>query len=371
MRLLYFSSYHSTLESNDLTLFNEMGIKWFSTGFYIQPRLPWIGHNIVHSMNIDPDPEMIKEFMAINKMGVPLPGNRIHPGYGYLNPVLINKNMIDQFDAVYISHCCPYEFFIRDNWEVLKDVVKNKPVFYRTYSQQTGQHELELQQYRKAGLLILRNAPTERNIPNYAGDDAIIRGYVDDNDYHSWNGNDKMVLTFNNNYGGRTYYSNTPAYERVRAHLRNNKFELYGGDNDKVALSLGCLSLEGQKQKYRDARVYFGLGSKPASSTYNNFEAMITGCPIVTWGPKMGNFWGHPGYGPTYEMHQIIENGKDGLCSDSEQVIIDFIKKCLNDLDYARAIGQAGREKMISLVGKQAVRNAWSDFFKTIGFDIR
>lgn len=370
MRLLYFSSFHSTLERDDLNLFNDMGIKWFSTGFYIQPRLPWIGHNFVPSMNIEADAGLIKEFLEINQSGTLLPGNRVHPGYGYLKPVLLNKNIVDQFDAIYISHCCPYPYFIKDNWELLKTIIPNKPVFYRTYAQQTASHELELQEYRKAGLLILRNAPTERNIPNYAGDDAIIRGYVDDKEYHSWNGNDKMVLTFNNNYGGRTYYSNTPAYERIRAHLRGNRFELYGGDNENVPLSLGCLSWEAQKQKYRDARIYFGLGSKPASSTYNNFEAMITGCPIVTWGPKMGNFIGHRAYGPTYEMHQIIENGKDGLCSDSELTIIEFIKKCLNDHDYARALGQAGREKMISLVGKKAVRKAWSDFFKKIGFDV-
>lgn len=357
MKLLYVSSYHATLERDDLKLFTEMNIDWFSTGFYLEPRKPWIGHIECRSIDRPTNNDVLREFKSINNQ------------YKYLGPIILNKAIIDQFDAIYLSNCNPYPYFIRDNWNLFKSVIDHKPIFYRTYAQHTAHHELELQSYRQQGLKLIRNAPSERKIQNYAGDDAIIRGYVDETIYNNWSGEDRIVLTFNNDYVNRSYHSNTPIYERIRQHLNKEKFELYGAGNEKCSLSLGYLDDEKKNDKYRKARIYFSLGSKPASATYNAVEAMMTGSPIVTWGKWLGNARNHPYYGPTYEMNEVIKNGVSGLASDSEAEIIKFITAVLNDTDYAKYIGENARQTAISIWGKETIKKSWVEFFKGLGFD--
>lgn len=354
MKLLYVSSYHATLERDDLRLFTEMGVDWFSTGFYLEPRKPWLGHIACDPIDKDANESLIQEFKSIN------------PDYKYLGPIRLNKNIVDQFDAIYLSNCNPYPYFIRDNWELFKSVIDHKPIFYRTYAQHTAQHELELQFFRKHGLKLIRNATSERKIQHYAGEDAIIRGYVDENIYNGWTGEDRIVLTFNNDYARRIFASNTQAYERIRQHMHKERFELYGAGNESVSHSLGFLDWETQKRKYRQSRLYFGLGSKPASATYNIVEAMMTSSPVITWGKRMGNYWNHPFYGPTYEMHEIIKNGVNGLASDNEAEMIKFISSMLNDYDLAKEIGKNARQTAFEIWSKEAARKAWTNFFKTL-----
>lgn len=350
MKLLYLSSFHGTLEYDDLALFTEMGIDWFSTGLYLNPEKPSLEHAPRRPIDKKVDEALLKEFLDIN------------PNYGIYKPIYLSKNIVDQFDIVLVSHCCPYPYYLNNNW----DVIKHKPVIWRTYTQQTSNVEANTQRFRNEGLKIVRISPKERTIPMYAGDDAIIRGYVDDKEYFGWTGKDDIILTFNNFFANRTVHSNTNMYINIRNRMAPLPFELYGCENKNAPLSLGELSWEQVKQKYRDAKVYFALGSKPASLTYNLVEAMMTGCPVITWGKETGNMKQVYDWRDTYEAPDIIQNGINGFCFDDEHEIEGTIRLLLRDNKLAQSISCEARKTAIATFGKDKIKNDWQKFFDGI-----
>lgn len=346
-KMLYVSSDHITLEWEDLRLFNELGIELFSTGLYKDPKNP---HKSVQRGPLDftVDPALIQQFNKLN------PNREVH------TKVTLSKEFVDKFDVVFMNHCCPYPFFVRDNWEV----VKHKPVVWRTYTQQNGQLEALTQIFRDQGLKIIRMSPKERTIPNYAGDDAIIRSYMDPEEYKGWTGSAGTVVTFNNFFEKRAYVSNTYIYLMVRC-MFPQIFHLYGSYNEGSFLSEGFLTDEQQKEQYRQAGVYFALGSKPASLTYNFMEALLTGTPVVTWGRKLGSAIESPDWRDTYEVPDLFENGKHCLYSDNPKELVSYINMLLTDRKFAEAISQNGRAKAIEMWDKQKVVNQWINFFTT------
>ena len=345
-KMLYISSDHSTLETEHLTLFNELDIDFFSTGAYKNPQNPNLEHAQRHPLNLEPKLDLIKEFDKLN------PNRKLH------TRVNLSKELVDNFDVVFVSHCCPYPYFVKDNW----DIIKHKPVSWLTYTQQNSQVELMTQKYRKQGLKIIRLSPKERTIPNYAGDDAIIRSYMEPDVYKDWNGKSGDVLTFNNFTPLRYHVSNIPTYLSIKAKFPG-KFHLYGSANEGCKFAEGYLTWEEQKQKYRDASIYFALGSKPASLTYNFMEALLTGTPVITWGRQLGNLTTSPDFKDTYEIPDLFENGVHCFYSDSEDELIEYVHLLLENRSVAETISANGRKKAIELWDKNTVKQQWIDFF--------
>lgn len=337
MKILYISSFHAVLEADELTVLTELGHSWFSTGHYLNPQHPLQQHSLRGPKpDIEPDLNLISEFNILN------------PNYKIHGPVYVNKVFADKFDIVIVEHCNPYPYFLRDNWEA----IKHKPVIWRTYGQQQDWVETMTLPYKKAGVKMVRVSKNESRIPNYCGADAIIVGYVDETRYSGWTGAGNFVLTFNNMFANRSYHSNTQAYLRLRS--RFNNFKLYGLYNENVPINLGVLSQTEQEQAYKDCGVYFALGSKPAPLTYNFQEALMAGCPLVTWGPRLGN--GSP---PMYEIPDIIENGVDGFYSDIEDELFLFIDMLLNNKALATQVSAKAREKAVKLYSKDVNKQLW------------
>ncbi len=352
MKLLYVSSWHGTLEHDELTLFTELGIDWFSTGLYLDPLHPNIEHSPRSPINKIVDGDLKAEFLASNYR------------YKIYSTPTITKEFARKFDIILMSHCSPTGLSpVINNWEAIKD----KPVVWRTYTQQSSSIESLTQYYRQYGLKLVRVSPRERNIEHYAGDDAIIRVHVDENEYSGWTGEEPIVLTFNNMFSRRAFHSNTGLYLKIRQKMQPIRFELYGCDNQDAPMSLGELPWEKVKEKYKKARVYFALGSKPASLTYNLIEAMMTGCPVVTWGPKLGgcNIPSH-GWKNTYEACDIITNGVNGFYSDNENQIERYIKMLLNDEALAREISVNARKKALEMFSKEKLKNDWKVFLNSL-----
>ena len=267
----------------------------------------------------------------------------------------------NKFDLVFIDHCCPYPYTLKDNWEV----IKHKPVIWRTYTQQNSQIELMTQPYRNRGLKIVRLSPKDRTIPNYAGDDAVIRSPMDPEVYKDWNGKSNSVITFLNFFAKRRQVSNTDIYLKIRNKFPD-KFHLYGGYNEDCSVSEGYLTWNEQKKKYQEASVYFSLGAKPASLTYNFMEAMLTGCPIVTWGKRLGSYFYLADWKDTYEVPELCENGVHCFYSDNEKELEDYIRMLLTDRTLAETISKNGREFAIKMWDKTTVMNQWKEFFKKV-----
>ncbi|WP_114378378.1 hypothetical protein [Paenibacillus prosopidis] len=75
------------------------------------------------------------------------------------------------------------------------------------------------------------------------------------------------------------------------------------------------MDYEQLKQELRENRVFFYTGV--TSYTLGFIEAFMTGIPIVSIGEKLGN---HEFYKQqTFEIQEIIENGKEGIVSDDIQ----------------------------------------------------
>jgi hypothetical protein len=355
MRLLYLSSHHGTLEYDEISLFTELGIDVFSTGIYIDPqnplsyittgdgkRFPSVSRPPI---NVVVNQDILQEFQRLN------------PNHEMYKPVNVDEHFINHFDVIVSSYCPAAPYFIHANW----DLIKHKNVIWRSYTQHSPKLETTIQPYRKQGLKIVHMSARERTMPGCETDDGVIRHYVDENEYGNWNGESQSVLTFASHFSGRAIGSNTVTYKKIRA-ASPYEFQLYGYYNEDVPECLGTLAWAEQKEKYRRSRMYFALGSKPSSLTYTLVEAMMTGCPIITWGSLYGNVTFVDDWANKYEVPDIIQSGKNGFYFDDPDEITKQIKMLMNDYDLAKEVGAAGRETAISLFGKSIIKKQWAEF---------
>lgn len=347
MKILYISSFHAVLEYDELLVLTELGHQWFSTGQYLIPNQPLDKDNLRGPIkNIPINLELVDAFKKLN------------PNYKIHGPIYLSKEFVDNFDLVIAEHCCPYPFFLRDNWEILK----HKPIIWRTYGQQNEQVELMTQHFVNHGnVKLVRVAETESKIKNFAGMDSVIKGYVDETRYCGWSGGRKEILTFNNFFNVRTYHSNTPIYRRIRKKLIEMGVEtsLYGLYNDNVDINKGILQPEQQEQAYRDCSVYFALGSKPAPVTYSFAEALMTGTPTVTFGATLGT--GDPAI---YEVPTLVENGLHCFLSDSEEELLELILVLINNKELAKSMSVEARTRALQLFSKKVNKELWADIIE-------
>ena len=332
MRLLYLSC-HAILEYDELKMFGELGIDYFSLGSYVDPQNP-----------VDPI-----------RPGLPKPVDR------YLRETAPPKDdmpysFLNNFDVIMIMDGAPAYDWISRNW----DRMRSKRVILRTIGQSTARHEEQLRRFRNEGLQVVRYSPMEINIPGNIGCDAMIRFAKDPAEYGPWNGTDEQVITFAQNMIIRGEHCHFEVFDEATRGFRR---KLYGPNNENAGeLSGGMLTYEDLKQKMRDNRVYFSTGTQPASYTLNFIEALMTGIPVVAAGPRWGNSLNIAGN--LYEVHKIIQNGVNGFCSDDMNELRTAVDTFMKNQEYARAIGEMGRKTAIELFGIVNVKEQWKQFLR-------
>jgi glycosyltransferase involved in cell wall biosynthesis len=350
MRLLYISSWHTTQEFDDLTIFTELGIDWFSTGIYLNPEDPVpYGNKILRTtINKKIDPSLLEEFLKLN------------PKRYFFCPPNITKHFIQNFDVIF----CNFSYMYPNVIELLTKCVDNySPIIYRTYGHQSEEIELKLQELRKIyKILLIRNSPTESSIKSYSGHDAIIRGYVDENIYNNWKCTIQSSLTFANDFNARIYHKNYSNYrvflKDIKPFIQNN---LYGHGNGIVKSNNPVLWNE-QLQLYKSHAVYFSLNSPPANFPYSFIEALMTGIPIVTIGTELGNAPGRN----SYEASSLITNGVNGFYSDKPDELKVMVTTLILDQNLGKKIGEEGRKLALTYFSKEKIKNQWFDFFKLV-----
>jgi len=350
MKVLYVSSNHSTLEYDDLTMLSEMGIEWFSTGVYMEPNNPL--HSLVTRVPI---------VKVANSKYVSL-FKKENPSYIAFENALITlpKELVDEFDIVWITHTFPN---LVNNWEY----IKHKPVIWRTYNQQDVAWEVEASQYVKEGLKIVRMGNTESNRIHYAGQDAVIRAYVDSTVFSGWTGKDRSVLTYHNRFDQRLRQglnNCTKSYLKLRSVFKC--FELYGFGDGINGISNGPLRYTEQVQKYRDSRIYLSLNSESAVYTNSFMEALMTGIPVVTFGSKTSNVMTNPELLDSYEVPYIVTPEVDAIVSDDIDYLYDQITQLLKNKEYRQQIGSSGRAKALQLFDKNVIMGQWKSFLDKI-----
>lgn len=333
MRLLYFSA-HAILEYDELRLFEELGIKYFSLGSYVKPTAP-----------VDSIRPALKSYPENWVRGNAPPRDNIP------------NEFIGQFDTVVIMHVPEW---IEQNW----DKFRGKRVIWRTIGQSTPGIEARMLEYRRKGLEIVRYSPMEANIEQSAGCDKIIRFYKDPLEFGNWVGIGNEVITFAQDMKHRGEFCNYEAFTKI---VEGFNAKVYGPKNESSGeLNGGFLTYGDMKQKMRDARVYVYTGTQPASYTLNLIEAMMTGVPIVALGPLHCNSLNQKIKlnGDLYEVPQIITNGVNGFVSDSIVELRERVQFLLSDYKSAKRIGEMGRQTAIEIFGKDSIKKQWGEYLK-------
>lgn len=357
MKLLYISPCHGTLEYDELSIFTDLGIEWFSTGLYRDPQNPIVCNAERPSINYIRNEEWNEEF------------ERLNPTYNIYGRVNLDSSFLDKFDLVLVSHLSPYPNHLFDNL----DCLKGRVVIVRTHMQQDLRFEYELQQCDKIlKTYKVRMSPQERTIPNYAGDDNIIRHCVNATVYQGWVGDDISLLTFSNIFSMRDCHSNGPQYRELKDRLQKIgiKCKLYGWGNDDLEPENKFLSYSEQLEQYRKCRVYFAPGTKPACLTYNFCEALMMGMPVCAWDGKLGNFTERQfsQWSQMYECDKLISNNINGFCSSNVDELEDFVRQCIKYKNLAEEIGKNGRNLALSLFSYSNCLSQWNDVFNELEF---
>jgi len=211
-------------------------------------------------------------------------------------------------------------------------------------------------------LKLVRGSERESTLPNYAGHDAIIHCHVDEDIYKDWRGGEDKVLSFANDFPARLNHPNFDCYRAYRQIQPHVPFTLHGVQSE-MAGGKGFVSWEQQQELYRTHNVYFAIPSPPSTQTYNFLEAWMTGCPVVTFGEKLGNGVGYSTWEPPY----LIENGVDGFFSDDLNELISACHDIIDDKDLQEQFSEEGRKKCLKYFGKKVVEKQWREFFKELG----
>ena len=333
MRVLYISC-HSVLEADELTLFTELGHDVFSLGgAYSNPQgntmLPRPG---IPGMIYHEDLERRSREFARTE---------------------IPEDFLNNFDLVITMHLPE---IIDTNWKRFS----RKNVIFRSIGQSKKDIERMLASYKEQRLKIIRYSPKEALLPNYAGQDRMIRFYKDPDEWKDWNGNVNKVINVTQSLKGRGSLCH---YEELMKIMEGFPAKIYGNGNEDLGMLNGGAPDYGHfKEVLRDSRVFVYTGTWPAPYTLGLIEAMMTGIPVVAIGKDMAQ-------NPTgvaqsdrfefYEVHEIIKNGENGYVAESIEELRKDVEMLLGNHTLAKRIGEAGRQTAINLFGKEKIKAEW------------
>lgn len=337
---IHYMSVHAILEWEEVSLFTELGHEVFSNGAYLDPK----GHKML------PRPEITgaKYFPEFEKLA------RIHPRTN------LPPELIEPFDVLMVMH---QPEWIVDNW----DRMKHKKVVWRSIGQSNPSVENQLRKMKYEGLKIVRYSPLESQIPGFIGEDAMIRFYKDPDEYNGWNGDTIRVINISQSLFARKVFCH---YDQIMQITNGFPFLVYGNANDNLGpLNGGDLTYENLKGVYRDNRAFIYGGTWPACYTLSLLEAMMTGIPCVCIGQKTAEEIPeipHSDRFKFYEIPSIIKNGQNGFFSDDVNELRDDLDRLLKDKEFAKKIGEAGRETAIQMFAKKKIKDQWQRFLTSL-----
>ncbi|MCL4483403.1 MAG: hypothetical protein M1445_12485 [Bacteroidetes bacterium] len=326
---------HSILEYDEYKLFTELGHDVFSIGSYINPHHPH-----------DPKRPPILE-------------GKVHERMLRLAETATKDNLHDEWctwaDVVVVHHIGRW---VIENWHK----IRNKRVIWRTIGQSLAGNEEELKNMRLQGMKIVRYSPMEQNIPGFIGQDAVIRFYKDPDEFKGWVGSDKKVITFMQDVPNRRTFLNFDAFKTATEGVSR---KLFGPDNQSVGEVPvgGSLKYDEMKLELKKSRVFFYGGTQPASYTLSFIEALMTGIPVISVGPNLGNSIFKL---DLFEINHIIKNGQHGFVLDDPKELAFYINELIKDDNLAFQISQEGRQRAIDTFGKNLIKSQWDSFLKSL-----
>ncbi len=324
---------HSIEEHDQIKLLSELGYDVFSIGGYIDPAHP---HDPKRPAlpNAPRHPEL--------KAVVDALGTDDNLRYAKER---IPYELIDWADTIICHH---YEHvWLVNNWPR----IKHKRVIWRTVGQSVEHNERVMAPLRRDGLQIVRYSPKERNIPGFAGEDALIRFYKDPDEWQGWTGEEPVVINITQHLAQREPYTNYGFWDAATRGLPRMAL----GPGSEVIDGSGELTYPEMKAWLQKARVYLYTGTQPASYTLGLIEAMMTGTPVVSIGPSWMRIfpYGHL----MFEGHEIVRFGSDDPAEARR-----LVQTLLADPAHAAMVGHDHRQRAIELFGKDTIGKQWAAY---------
>lgn len=336
---------HAIEEHDQIRLLTEIGHDVFSLGGYIDPHHP---HRDIRGpvLTAAQHPELAAAVDAIGS------DDNIRAAAEHIPDAILDW-LGD--DGIIIAHHY-LEARIYPQTARLRDWLNGAPtrrLIRRTVGQSVENNEREAQVAIANGLRMetVRYSPREVHIPGYTGQDALIRFYKDPEEWKGWTGEDARVLGFGQDFLHRAPWTNPQFWLDATEGLPR---VLMGSRTDEVDFGVGEVSPDELKRTLRAARVYLYTGTQPASYTLGLIEAMMTGTPVVSIGPRWMQIFGS--YSPLlFEGHYIAVEWTDHV-SEAH----DVLERYLAEPDTEAS--EFTRERAIELFGIDTIREQWAAF---------
>lgn len=326
---------HSIEEYDQLRLLSSLGHSVASIGGYIDPAHP---HDDKRPALDVPMVPVVKE--AVDALGQQGHENTLEAAKQHLPDAII-----DWADVIICHH-------LEDRWIIPQwDRIKHKRVVWRTVGQSGDQNEAGMAPLRAEGLQIVRYSPKERNIPNYAGEDALIRFYKDPAEWNGWNGHMAVVTNVTQHMLRRDPWCNPAFWLEATNRLPVRPM----GDGSEQLGGTGALPLDRMKNGLRNSRAYLYTGTQPASYTLGLIEAMMTGVPVVSIGPSWMRIL--PYGRELFEGHEIAP-----LSTDDPAAARKLLTMLLADAAVAAEYGKSGQQRAIEMFGMDTIAAQWQAF---------
>jgi hypothetical protein len=348
VKIVYMGA-HSILEYDEVRLFHELGHEVFSIGAYIHPSRPLDDHR----PPLPQVPEVPECIAAVDALGQ----------QGHADTLMATKDMglpdvILDWAEVIICSALEHRWVV-PNW----DRLRHKRVVWRTIGQSGDRNEAMMAPLRRDGLQIVRYSPKERNIPGYAGADALIRFYKDPDEYGPWVGDQKVVTNISQNLYRRSLaddgklqppgwqWTSFGFWDAATTGLRR----VPAGPGSEAHGGLGALPYDKMRLWLTNARAYLATGTQPASYVLNFVEAMMSGMPTVSIGPSWYRIL--PYGSELLEMHELAP-----IATEDAEVAYDYLKRILHDDAYAQRVSEASRFLALEHFAMDKVAEQWDDF---------
>jgi hypothetical protein len=334
LRLVYLSC-HGPLEHDELTLFGELDCEWICfahtlMGELTRPR---------ESVRTRSYPKGCVE--SLQKVA------------SSIGPHAVPADLLNWADALVIMY--------EPSW--LTHYIGrfgSKPIIYRTIGQSLPEAALRNVRNR---VFVVRMSPRESVIPGYMGADVVIRFAKDPAEFSGWTGIDPTAISVMGMPNLRRASSRIDLLENTLRQIPNSElFGLYT-EHDVPGLGKGTIPYKHLKERMRQARLYFTVGSVPGPYTMSLIEAMMTGCPIATLGPALWSQF-QPQTRPLYETPDILNDC--GIVSDEPQNLLREIRDVIGNWDRARILSEKTRARALQLFGKETASRLWGSIFDTM-----
>lgn len=332
---------HSIEEYDQLRLLHELGYEVVSIGGYIDPAHP-------HDDKRPALPEV--PCVAAVKDSVDALGTDDNLGTAQAR---VPEAVLDWLgaDGVIVFHHRLERLF--GQWEHLREWrTAGGRVIWRTVGQSVESNERAAQPFRAEGLEVVRYSSKERNIPGYAGEDALIRFYKDPEEWRDWTGEVEVVTNVTQELLKRDPWTNYGFWEAATRGLPRYP----AGPGSENIEGAGAVTYEEMRTRVlREARCYLYTGTQPASYTLGLIEALVTGTPVVSIGPRYMQLF--PYGSDLFEGSELAV-----LSADDPLVAHNQLNGLLADYSIAAHVSQHQRFRAVKTFGKDVVGAAWREY---------